>query len=148
MVGRGSVFAVSYRLCVPELKSVGWQCPIFGQLVGTRQIQDGQPGKLQNEFIFPLQHAINILLVSTRILWRMRNTIEPFLIISNYVHIIKIQNGRHFRQLQQKSSITELIYAIYNVLFTHCYVLLYQKFVGIISCNVRLKELYSKWPPF
>ena len=46
-------FAESHRLCVPELKSVGWQCAIPGQLVGTTKIQDGcrDPGKLQNVFI-------------------------------------------------------------------------------------------------
>ena len=49
MVGRVSFFAESYRLCVRELKSVGWQCAILGQLVGTTKIQDGcrDPGKLQ-----------------------------------------------------------------------------------------------------
>ena len=43
------VFAESYRLCVPELKSVRWQCAIFRQFVGTTKIQDGcrDPGKLQ-----------------------------------------------------------------------------------------------------
>ena len=41
MVGRVRFFAESYRLCVPELKSVGWQCAILGQLVGTTKIQDG-----------------------------------------------------------------------------------------------------------
>ena len=33
MVGRLRVFAESYRVCVPDLKSVGWQCAILGQLV-------------------------------------------------------------------------------------------------------------------
>ena len=49
MTGRVSVFAESYRLYVPELKSVGLQCPILGQLMGTRRIQHGchDPGKLQ-----------------------------------------------------------------------------------------------------
>ena len=83
----------------PELKSMVWQCPILGQLVGTRQIQDGDPGKLQNVIIFILQHANNIILVSTRILWRMRNSMKPFLIMSNYVHVPKNLNGRHFCQL-------------------------------------------------
>ena len=44
------VFLLNHRLCAPELKSVGWQCAILGQLVGTTKIQDGyyDPGKLQN----------------------------------------------------------------------------------------------------
>ena len=56
-------FAESYRLNVPKLKSVGWQCAILGQLVGTTNIQDGclGPGKLQNMFIFTLRHARNII---------------------------------------------------------------------------------------
>ena len=63
MFGRVSFFAESYRLCVPELKSVGWQCAILGQLVRTTKIQDGcrDPGKLQNVFIFTLHHARNII---------------------------------------------------------------------------------------
>ena len=70
MVVRLSVFAESYRLCVPDLKSVEWQCAILGQLVGTTNIQDGcrDPGKLQNVFIFTLHHAKNIFLVCTRVL--------------------------------------------------------------------------------
>jgi len=38
---------------------VGWQRAIIGQLVGTKQIQYGghDLGKLQNVFIFTLQHA-------------------------------------------------------------------------------------------
>ena len=40
MVGHVRFFAESYRLCVPELKSVGWQCAILGQPLGTRKIQD------------------------------------------------------------------------------------------------------------
>ena len=32
MFDRVRFFAESYRLCVPELKSVGWQCAILGQL--------------------------------------------------------------------------------------------------------------------
>ena len=61
-------FAESYRLCVPELKSVRWQCAILGQLVGTTKIQDGcrDPRKLQNVFIFTLHHARNIIFVYTR----------------------------------------------------------------------------------
>ena len=67
MFGRLSFFADSYRLCVPELKSVGWQCAILGQLVGTKIIQDGcrDPDKLQNVFIFTLHHARNIIYVCT-----------------------------------------------------------------------------------
>ena len=63
-------FAESYRLCVPELKSVGWQCAILGQLVGTTKIQDGcrDHGKLQNVFIVTLHHARNIMFVCTRML--------------------------------------------------------------------------------
>ena len=63
-------FAESYRLCVPELKSVGWQCAILGQLVGTTKIQDGcrDPDRLQNVFIFKLHHARNIIFVCTRML--------------------------------------------------------------------------------
>ena len=82
MVGRVRFFAESYRLCVPELKSMGWQCAILGQLVGTKQIQNGcrDPGKVQSLFIFILKHAINIILISTRMLWIMRNSMEPFLI--------------------------------------------------------------------
>ena len=36
---------------------------IFGQLVGTRKIQDGcrDPGKFQNVFIFTLHHVRNII---------------------------------------------------------------------------------------
>ena len=70
MFGRLRVFADSHRLCVPELKSVGWQCAIFGQLVGTTKIQDGcrDPGILQNVFIFTLHHDRNIILVCTRML--------------------------------------------------------------------------------
>ena len=68
--GRLRFFAESYRLCVPELKSVGWQCAILGQLVGTTKIQDGcrDPGILQNVFIFTLHHARNISFVYTRML--------------------------------------------------------------------------------
>ena len=63
MVGHLSFFAESYRLCVPELKSVGWQCAIIGQLVGTTNIYDScrDPGKLQNVFFFTLHHARNII---------------------------------------------------------------------------------------
>ena len=99
-----SFFAESYRLCVPELKSVGWRCAILGQLVGTTKIQDGcrDPGKLQNVFIF-IHHARNIIFLCTmpksmRMLWRMGNSMEPCIIMSDYVHVIKIQNGRHFHQ--------------------------------------------------
>ena len=55
MVGRVRfLFAESYRLSVPGLTLVGWQCAILGQLVGTRKILDEcrDPGKLQNVFIF------------------------------------------------------------------------------------------------
>ena len=70
MVGRLRCFSESYRLCVPELKSVGWQCAILGQLVGTTTIQDAcrDPGKLQNVFIFALYHARNIHFVCIRML--------------------------------------------------------------------------------
>ena len=70
MVGRLRVFAESYRLCVPELKSVGWQCAILGQLVGITKKQDGcrDPGKLQNVFIFTVHYARNITFVYTRML--------------------------------------------------------------------------------
>ena len=70
MFGRVRFFAESYRLNVPELKSVGWQCAILGQLVGTTKIQDGSrdPGKLQNVFIFTLHHARNIIILCTRML--------------------------------------------------------------------------------
>ena len=70
MVGRLSFFAESYRLCVPELKSVGWQYAILGQLVGITKIQDGchDPGKFQNVFIFTLHHARNIICVYARML--------------------------------------------------------------------------------
>ena len=70
MVGRLRFFAESYRLRVPELKSVGWQCAVLGQLVGTTKVQDGcrNPGTLQNVFIFTLHHARNIICVRTRML--------------------------------------------------------------------------------
>ena len=73
MVGRLSFFAESYRLYVPELKSVGWQCANLGQLVGTTKIQDGcrDRGKLQNVFIFILHYVRNIICVCTRMLWRI-----------------------------------------------------------------------------
>ena len=63
MLGRLRFFAESCRLCVPELKSMGWQCAILGQLVGTKKIQDGcrDPGKLQDVFIFALHEARNII---------------------------------------------------------------------------------------
>ena len=83
MVGRVSLFAELYRLCVPELKSEGWQ------------IQDGgrDPGTLNNVLLFTtLQHAINIML------WRIRKAMEPFLLMSDYVHVTKFQNGRHFHK--------------------------------------------------
>ena len=102
MVGRLRFLAESYRLCVPKLKSVGWQCAILaiGQLVGTTKIQDGwrDPGKLQNVLIFTLHHARNILFICTRMLRGTRNSMEPFIIMSDYVHMTKIQNGRHFHQ--------------------------------------------------
>ena len=65
MVGRLRFFVESYRLCVPKLKSMGWQCAILGQLVGTTKIQDGcrDPGKLRNVFIFILRHARNIICI-------------------------------------------------------------------------------------
>jgi len=42
---------------------MGWQCATYGQLVGTRKIQDGcrDPGKLQNVFNFTLHHDMNII---------------------------------------------------------------------------------------
>ena len=100
MVGRQSFFAESYRLCIHELKSAGWQCAILGQLVGTTKIQDGcrDPGKLQNVFIFTLHHARNIIFICTRMLWVTRNSMEPFLIMSDNVRVTKIQHGRHFHQ--------------------------------------------------
>ena len=61
MFGRLRFFvADSYRLCVPELKSVG-----------TTKFQDGcrDPDKLQNVFIFTLHHVSNIIVVCTRMLW-------------------------------------------------------------------------------
>jgi len=63
-------FAESYRLCIPELKSVRWQCAILGQLVGTTKIQDGccDTDILQNVFIFTLHHVRNIIVLCTRIL--------------------------------------------------------------------------------
>ena len=69
-VWSSKVFLLNHRLCVPELKSVGWQCAILGQLVGTTKIQDGcrDPSKLQNVFICTLHHAKNIIFVCTRML--------------------------------------------------------------------------------
>ena len=80
MVCRLRCFAELYRLCVPELKSVGWQCAILGQLVGTSKIQDGcrDPGKVQKVFIFTLHRARDMMLVSIRTPWRMKNIMEPF----------------------------------------------------------------------
>ena len=77
-VWSSKVFAESYRLCVPELESVGWQCAILGQLVGTTKIQDGcrDPDKVQNVFIFTLHHARNITFVCTRMLWGTRNSMD------------------------------------------------------------------------
>ena len=97
MFGRERFFPKSYRLYVSERKSVGWQSAFLRQLVGTRKIQDGchDPGKLQKVFIFTLLHAGDIMLVSTRKLWRMKTVMEPFII---YVHVTIIQNGRHFYQ--------------------------------------------------
>ena len=87
MFGRLRFFAESYRLCVPELKSVGWQCAILGQLVGTTKIQDGcrDPGQLQIVFMFTIHHARNIIFVYTRMLWGTKNSMEPFIIMSDYV---------------------------------------------------------------
>ena len=90
MVNRVRFFAESYRLCALEFKSGGCQCAILGQLVGTTKIQDGcrDLDKLQNMFIFTLHHARNIIFVCTRILWRMGNSMEPFIIMSDYVPVI------------------------------------------------------------
>ena len=89
MVCRVRFFAESYRLCVPELNSVGWQWSTLGQLVGSRQIQDGcrDPDELQNVFIFTLHHVRNIIYVCTLVLWHKKNSVEPFIIVSDYVHV-------------------------------------------------------------
>ena len=70
------------------------------QLVGTKQIQDGcrDPYELPDVFIFTLHHVRNISFVCTLMLWHKRNSMEPFIIVSDYVHVTKIQNGRHFNQ--------------------------------------------------
>ena len=87
-------------LCVPELKSVAWQCAILRQLVGTTKIQDGcrDPGKLQNVFIFTLHHSMYILFFMYQHALMYEELKEPFIIMSDYVHVTKIQNGHHFHQ--------------------------------------------------
>ena len=76
--------------------------------MGTRQIQDGcrVPGKLQHVFKFLLDHGRDIYLMSTQKPLRMTISTEQFIIISDYVKVIKFQNGRHFHYKLQKSSIT------------------------------------------
>ena len=41
-------------------------------------------------FIFTLQHAINKILVSNRMRWRMKNSMELYLIMSDYVQVTQI----------------------------------------------------------
>ena len=38
------------------------------------------------------------MFVYTRMLWHMWNSKEPFIIVSDYVYVTKIQNGRHIYQ--------------------------------------------------
>jgi len=92
-------FAESYTLCAPKLNSVGWQCAILGQLMGTRQIQDGcsDPIKLQNVFIFAIQYYQHHFGIYTHAL-AYEELMEPFLIMSDYVHVTEIQHGRHIYQ--------------------------------------------------
>ena len=92
MIGSVRFFVESYTLCVPELKSVGWQCAILGQLVGTRNIPDGcrDPGKLQNVFIFTVLYVMNIIVVCTCMVWYMKNSMEPFIIVSDNFNVTTI----------------------------------------------------------
>ena len=86
------------RLDARQLKFVGWQYTIVGQLVGTKLIQNDcrDAGKLNN-ICTTLQHGTrDTIVMSTRMRLRMRNSMESFIMMFDYVLVTLFKNGRYF----------------------------------------------------
>ena len=84
---------------------------------------------------------LGIFWVYTRMLWGRRNSMEPFIIMSDYVHVTNLQNGHHFHQLWPNSSIISLPFAIEIWFYVvHSCVLPYQDLKGSISTDARPRK--------
>ena len=86
-------------------------------------------------FIFTL---IYITLVFTRILWRMRNSTEVFIMMTDYVHMTRNSKRPQFSRTVAKIGHNWIDLYYTDDIFNNFWILTYQEFKGTISYDVRL----------
>ena len=99
MVGRVRFFLLKHIDYV-SLNSNPWDgnMPSFGNSWEPRKSKMAAEILVNYKMCSSLHYIMLRTYFCTRSLGHMGNSMEPFIILSDYVHMTKIQNGRHFHQ--------------------------------------------------